>query len=155
MTETDRIADELRRAFDGTAWHGDSLFKILKGVTAAQAAARPIPEAHSIWELVLHLAAWEDAVRRRMTGVAVKLSAEENFPRVDDTSTAAWQTALGHLRRIHKKLLDAVRKFPEASLRKQVPGKRGAHYNFSFMLHGLAQHAAYHAGQIALLKKFH
>ncbi len=153
MTETARIADELRRAFNGSAWHGDSLFKILKEVTAAQAAAHPVPNAHSIWELVLHLAAWEDAVRRRMTGVAVKLSSEENFPRVDDMSNGAWQQTLAHLRRTHKQLLDAVRKFPETSLRKRVPGKRGAHYNFHFMLHGLAQHAAYHAGQIALLKK--
>jgi len=154
MAEAARIADELRRAFHGEAWHGDSLFKILKGVTAARAAARPIENAHSIWELVLHLAAWEGAVRRRMTGVAVKLSAAKNFPPVDDPSDGAWQDALEHLRATHEELINAVTKFPEASLKKQVPGKQGAHYNFYFMLHGLAQHAAYHAGQFALLKKF-
>jgi uncharacterized damage-inducible protein DinB len=153
MTETARIADELRRAFDGGAWHGDSLFKILKGVTSAQAAARPIRNAHSIWELVLHIAAWEGVARRRMAGAAAKLSAAKNFPVVIDTSDAAWQMALQHLRGIHEELIAAVEKFPQASLTKQVPGKQGAHYNFYFMLHGLAQHAAYHAGQIALLKK--
>jgi uncharacterized damage-inducible protein DinB len=153
MTETARIADELRRALDGEAWHGDSLFEILKGVTAAQAAAHPLPNAHSIWELTLHIAAWDGAVRRRMTGVAVVLSNEENFPPVTDTSATAWQKALEHLRRAHEELIDAVDKFPQSSLAKQVPGKQGAHYNFYFMLHGLAQHAAYHAGQIALLKK--
>ena len=155
MTEPARIADELRRAFDGEAWHGDSLFKILKGVTAVQAAARPIENAHSIWELVLHIAAWERAVRQRMTGVAVRLSGSRNFPPVTDASEAAWQQALAHVRRTHKELLDAVKRFPEKSLNKQVPGKKGAHYNFRFMLHGLAQHAAYHGGQIALLKKSH
>jgi len=153
MPETSCIADELRRAFDGQAWHGDSLFKILKGVTAAQAAARPIKNAHSIWELVLHLAAWEDAVRRCMTGVAVRLSAAKNFPAVTDASEAAWHNALEHTRQTHEELIGAVMKFPAASLAKQVPGKKGAHYNFRYMLHGLAQHAAYHAGQIALLKK--
>jgi uncharacterized damage-inducible protein DinB len=153
MTETARITDELRRAFDGEAWHGDSLFKILKGVTAAQAASRPIQNAHSIWELVLHIAAWEGAVRQRMTGVAVRLSPEKNFPSVADVSEAAWRQALAYVRRTHKELLDDTKKFPEKSLSKQVPGKRGAHYNFGFMLHGLAQHAAYHGGQISLLKK--
>jgi uncharacterized damage-inducible protein DinB len=153
VTESARIADELRRAFDGEAWHGDSLFKILKGVTPAQAAARPIRNAHSIWELVLHIAAWEGVARRRMAGAATKLSATKNFPSVTGTSEEAWQKALQHLRRTHEELIDAVEKFPEASLTKQVPGKQGAHYNFYFMLHGLAQHAAYHAGQIALLKK--
>jgi uncharacterized damage-inducible protein DinB len=153
MTETARIADELRRAFDGEPWHGDSLFKILKGVSAAQAAKRPIRNAHSIWELMLHIAAWEGAVRRRMTGVAVKLSAAKNFPRVDDNSAAAWQRALAHARETHEELMTAVKEFPEATLHKRVPGKQGAYYTFYFMLHGLAQHAAYHAGQIALLKK--
>jgi len=153
MSETSCIADELRRAFDGQAWHGDSLFKILKRVTAVQAAARPIKNAHSIWELVLHLAAWEDTVRRRMTGVAVRLSAAKNFPAVTDTSDAAWKKALDRVRHVHEELVAAVEKFPAASLAKQVPGKKGAHYNFRYMLHGLAQHTAYHAGQIALLKK--
>ena len=52
MFETARIADQLRRAFYGGAWHGEALFEILRGVTAKQAAARPIKSAHSIWELV-------------------------------------------------------------------------------------------------------
>jgi len=129
------------------------LMKILRGVTAAQASARPIGNAHSIWELVLHISAWDGAVHRRMTGVAVKLSAARNFPAVTDTSEAAWQTTLEQVRSVHDELIEAVEKFPEASLKKQVLGKQGAHYNFAYMLHGLAQHAAYHGGQIALLKK--
>lgn len=153
MSESACIADQLRRAFDGEAWHGDSLFEILAGVTAAQAAARPVRNAHSIWELVLHIAAWDGAVRRRMTGVAVVLSDEENFPPVTDTSDAAWRKTLGHVRRVHDELIEAVSDFPDSRLAEQIPGKRGAHYNFYYMLHGLAQHELYHAGQIALLKK--
>jgi uncharacterized damage-inducible protein DinB len=153
MVDTTSIADELRRAFDGEAWHGDSLFEILKSVTAAQAAAHPLPNAHSIWELVRHIAAWEEVVRRRMSGVAVKLSASKNFPKVTDTSEIAWQNAVQDLRSTHEQVAAAVENFPDTSLNKQVPGKQGAHHTFYFMLHGLAQHAAYHAGQIALLKK--
>lgn len=153
MSESTRIADQLRRAFDGAAWHGDSLFEILKDVTAAQAAAHPAANAHSIWELLLHIAAWDGAVRRRMTGVAVKVSAAKNFPPVTDTSEAAWAKTLEHVRQVHRELVDAVEKFPEKSLSKQVPGKKGAHHNFYYMLHGVVQHELYHAGQIALLKK--
>ncbi len=152
-SETSRIADQLRRAFDGGAWHGDSLFEILKGVTAERAAARPVAGAHSIWELMLHIAAWDGAVRRRMTGVAVKLSAAKNFPPVTNTGEAAWAEALEHVRQVHEELVDAVKKFPEKSLSQQVPGKKGAHYNFYYMLQGVVQHELYHAGQIALLKK--
>ena len=57
MSELDRIRNQFRRAFEGEAWHGPSVLALLDGVTAQQAAAYPIPGAHSIWELVLHLTA--------------------------------------------------------------------------------------------------
>ncbi len=153
-SETARIADQLRRAFYGEAWHGDSLFKILEGVTAERVAARPVANAHTIWELVLHIAAWDDVVRRRMTGVAVgELSRKKNFPLVVDASEAAWASTLDEVRRVHDDLMAAVEKFPDKSLTQPVPGKKGAHYNFYYMLHGVVQHELYHAGQIALLKK--
>ena len=57
MTEAIRLADQIRRAFEGSAWHGDSLLELLADVTAKTAAARPIKDAHSIWELLLHIAA--------------------------------------------------------------------------------------------------
>ncbi len=153
MAEATRIADQLRRAFDGEAWHGDSLFQILNGVTAARAAARPISGAHSIWELVLHIAAWDGVVLRRLGGVAVKLSGAKNFPKVADTSEAAWRAALAQVRRVHEELFAAVAALPDSRLKLRVPGKRGAHYTNYYMLHGVVQHELYHAGQIALLKK--
>jgi uncharacterized damage-inducible protein DinB len=152
-SESSKIADQLRRAFDGDAWHGDSVLEILNGVTAAQAAARPIVHAHSIWELVVHIAAWDGAVLRRLGGKAVELTDEENFPPVKDTSAAAWRTALDEVRRIHTELLSAVSALPDSRLGEMVPGKQGAHYTFYYMLHGVVQHELYHAGQIALLKK--
>jgi uncharacterized damage-inducible protein DinB len=80
MSETARLADQIRRAFEGDAWHGDSVLELLATVDAATAAARPIKNAHSIWELILHIAAWDDAVRRRTGGTAVTLSDQQNFP---------------------------------------------------------------------------
>jgi len=153
MSESARIADQLRRAFDGEAWHGDSLTEILEGVTAARAAAHPIAGAHSIWELVLHIAAWDGAVLRRLGGVAVELSDAENFPAVSEASEAAWRKAVAEVRRVHGELVAAVSALPDSRLGDSVPGKEGEHYTFYYMLHGVVQHELYHAGQIALLKK--
>ena len=153
QSESARIADQLRRAFAGDAWHGDSVFEILEGVTAAKAAARPIKNAHTIWELVLHIAAWDNAVLRRLGGVAVELSDAQNFPTVTDASETAWRKALAEVRRVHDELVEAVSVLPDSQLDEMVPGKGGAHYTFYYMLHGVAQHEIYHAGQIALLKK--
>jgi len=155
MSETARIADQLRRAFRGEAWHGDSLLELLDGVMAAEAAAHPIKHAHSIWELVLHITAWDSAVRRRLAGEAVALSDEQNFPSVMDTSEPAWRRALEHAKQVHTELVDAVAAFPDERLGERVPGKTQEpdYYNFYYMLHGVVQHELYHAGQIALLKK--
>ena len=152
-SETARIADQLSRAFAGDAWHGDSVFEILEGVTAAQASARPIKNAHTIWELVLHIAAWDNAVLRRLGGVAVTLSDAENFPAVTDASETAWRKAVAEVRRVHDELVEAVSVLPDSRLDEKVPGKEGAHYTFYYTLHGVVQHELYHAGQIALLKK--
>jgi uncharacterized damage-inducible protein DinB len=153
MSESARLADQIRRAFDGHAWHGDSVLKILRGVSAATAAARPIKNAHSIWELVLHIAAWDDAVLRRAAGKTVRLSGKQNFPPVKDTSEAAWRRAVESMTQTHAALSKAVAAFPDSRLLKQVPGKPQNDHTFFYMFSGVVQHEIYHAGQIALLKK--
>ena len=153
MSETVRLADQIRRAFEGDAWHGDSVLELLAGVKAETAAARPIKNAHTIWELLLHISAWDDAVRRRIGGQAVTLSDEENFPPVKDTSEAAWQQTVEHVKQKHNALVKAVAAFPDSRLMEQVPGKSQSYYNFFYLFSGIVQHELYHAGQIALLKK--
>jgi uncharacterized damage-inducible protein DinB len=153
MSETARLADQIRRAFEGEAWHGDSVLELLSDVDAKIAAAHPIKSAHSIWELVLHIAAWDDAVLRRTGGTAVKLSDDQNFPPVNDTSQAAWKKAVEHAKHVHNELVKAVASFPDSRLGDQVPGKTESYYNFFYMFSGIVQHELYHAGQIALLRK--
>ena len=141
MTEMERIADQLRRSFDGPAWHGPAVKQVLKGVSAAQAAHKPIPSAHSIWELVLHMATWQDVVRRRALGEKVKVTVK------DET---AWKAAVTRLEAVHRDLERTVANLPERRLDEAlVPGG-----NIGFVqLHGIVQHDLYHAGQIAILKK--
>ena len=54
-SEIARIIDELEREHAGDPWHGSPLRQILEGVDERQAAHRPLPGAHTIWELVLHV----------------------------------------------------------------------------------------------------
>lgn len=153
QTETSRIADQLRRAFDGEAWHGPSVLEILSGVTAADAAARPLPKSHRIWDIVLHIAVWDDAARRRMAGEVVQPTPEEDWPAVTDISDRAWQRTLDHLKQTHDALVRAVTASSDSRLLERVPGKEPDDYTLYYMLHGIVQHELYHAGQIALLKK--
>jgi DinB superfamily len=144
------IADQLRRAFEGDAWHGPALLELLHVMDAATAAARPLRDVHSIWELVLHVSAWDGAAHRRLGGETVQLTGTANFPVIHKATQAAWREAIAHAKHTHDVLVNTVAALPESRLRDRVPGKR---YDFYFMLHGVAQHALYHAGQIAILKK--
>jgi len=149
-SESTNIADQLRRAFDGSAWHGPALLEILADVDAATAASRPIENVHSIWELVLHIAVWDRSGLVRLAGEKYQPTGDDNFPPVVKVSEAAWRKAVAETKRIHDKLAKTVAALPDARLWDRVPGKR---YDFYHLLHGIAQHELYHAGQIAILKK--
>ena len=152
MSETEFIVDQLKRAFDGGAWHGPALMEILEGVDAATAASHPLSTAHSIWELALHLTGWEDVIIRRIVyGKPAELSDDQNFGgAITDHSETAWRNAVKTLQEKHSELIKTVSNLPEAKLNDPVPGRD---YNNRFMLLGAGQHVAYHSGQIALLKK--
>jgi uncharacterized damage-inducible protein DinB len=152
--EVERIRDQFRRAFDGEAWHGPSVLSLLSGVTAEQAAAHPIPGAHSIWELVLHIAAWETACRRRLEGERAQLSDEEDWQQVTDTSEAAWERTRKELVDSHNLLLESLASLDESKLDQPIINDPTTTYSSVYVtLHGGVQHDLYHAGQIAMLKK--
>ncbi len=144
------IAEQLRRAFDGNAWHGPALLELLEDVSASMAAAKPLPDVHSIWELVLHIAVWDGAALRRLAGEKCQPKGTANFPLAMKPTEVAWRKAVADAKRTHDRLVKTVAALPESRLRDRVPGKR---YDFYFMLHGVVQHELYHAGQIAILKK--
>jgi uncharacterized damage-inducible protein DinB len=153
-TEVDRIRDQFRRSFDGEAWHGPSVLQLLSGITAQQAAAHPIPGAHSIWELTLHIAAWEDACRRRLQGDPAQLSDAEDWQSVDDTSEAAWERTKQLLTDNHRELLNTIATLDESRLNEPIIKDPNTPFSSVYVtLHGGVQHNLYHAGQIAMLKK--
>lgn len=157
-SESARIADELARAHAGDPWHGPSRAATLGGVTASNASARPIPAAHSIWELVLHMTSWTSEVARRLHSGQHGEPEAGDWPPVpapgDDAQWSAAQEALGAA---HERLRAAVAAHPPDRLAALVGETRapalGTGVSAYVMLHGVAQHDAYHSGQIALLRK--
>ena len=154
-SELSRIAAELQRAYNGDAWHGPCLTKILKDVPHLDAKRKPIAGAHSVWELVHHLTAWNHIVRRRFLGELVKVTPEQDWPPVKDFSSAAWQADLAALDESFRAFISALKRTAkgpnsDSVLLKTVRGKRHTMY---VMLHGAVQHNLYHAGQMAILRK--
>jgi uncharacterized damage-inducible protein DinB len=156
MREADRIADQLQRMYDGDAWHGPSVRAALEGVDASMAADRPLPAAHTICELVLHMTAWTHEVTRRLRSGIAREPEDGDWPTQPDLNEAAWRDLIAAFDVANKDLVQAIAAMDDAQLVSIVEDVRpGASSGVSRYdtLHGLVQHHAYHAGQISLLKK--
>jgi uncharacterized damage-inducible protein DinB len=157
MTEADRLLDQFKRAHDGDPWHGSPVTAILKGVTAQQAATLPPNGAHSIWALVLHMTGWRNEVADRAKGKPSGEPAAGDYPAIVDPTPARWKAALAALDASHENLMTVVRGMSDEQLLKPTNDPRnrplGTGVSYYELLHGIVQHDAYHAGQIAILKK--
>ncbi len=148
MSNQAKILALLDEAFRAKTWHGPNLRQSLKGVTAKQAAWRPAPGRHNIWEETLHAAYWKYAVRRELEGGkrgSFALKGSNFFPRPEKgrAGEAAWRADRAILDREHRALVQAVRKALASPCSSKQLG----------MLYGVAFHDVYHAGQIRLLRR--
>ncbi len=149
MNETKRIADQLRRSQQGAAWHGPAVAELLKGVDSLLAQRKPLSGVHSIWELVLHITAWQAAALRAVRGDKMpQLDGQDDWP-VSGHTEQDWREAVERLERVNEKLVASVANFSDERLSDTVPGRD---YSFYFLFHGVVQHNLYHAGQVAILK---
>jgi uncharacterized damage-inducible protein DinB len=153
----------LRHSFDGDSWHGPSLAQALADVDARAALARPVPGAHGIWELTHHLMAWTREVTRRLHAEDAGMPDVGNWREApDDTDPAALDAAWARLRasldEARDALLAALGTLTDEQLDGRVrelllDGSPGPKVTRRLMLIGLAEHNAYHGGQIVLLKR--
>ncbi len=110
-SETQRIYNQLQQAFNGEPWHGSSMMHLLAGIRAAQALARPMTSAHTIWELVLHITAWRNFTIAKLSGHASFdiTTPEQDWPAIAHTDEQAWQQALQDLQTSQQRLLELKR----------------------------------------------
>jgi hypothetical protein len=150
MNESKRLAEQLSRALNGDAWHGPSWREALDGVGRGEATHRPIADAHTIGEVLLHATTWNHVVRRRLEGESPQVSDSEDWPAATFPDERAWSSAKERFFESGKALVDKVAAFPAGQLEEKRPGVDGTWYE---LVVGQLQHVLYHAGQVSLLRK--
>ena len=157
MREIDRIADQLERACSGDPWYGSSVRSILAGVDARAAASHPVPGAHSICEIVLHLTGWAREVARRLRDGVAREPEHGDWPVCAARTESEWQDVVAGLDAANAELVTAIRAMDDVRLGELVGDARepalGTGVTRYVTLHGIVQHHIYHAGQISLLKR--
>ncbi len=148
--EAVRVAEQLRNAFTGEPWHGYPILTLTKNIPVELAAAKMVPGAHSIWEIVLHIDIYVRAAIDAIAGTPIPRmwGTEVDWPSPAQFQQELWRKDLLAAMRNAEALAVAVESMPDAKLAETVPGRT---YDFYYLLHGIIQHSLYHAGQIALL----
>ncbi|MGE5244138.1 MAG: DinB family protein [Betaproteobacteria bacterium] len=152
MSEPDPSVTQLLafvdEAFDRQAWHGPTLRGSLRGVTENQAAWRPAPGRHNIWEVALHAAYWKHVVRGRLLGSRTAFGERGRNWFVRPAPDRRWPEDVRRLVEAHRQLRDVIASLSPRDLRRQVGG-----HPLAYTVRGIAAHDLYHAGQIQLLKR--
>jgi hypothetical protein len=153
MSDRTRLLAIIDSAYDQRSWHGPNLRGALRGVTPAQAAWRPAPRRHNIWELLVHAAYWKYVAARRLTGArrgSFALKGSNWFEREGTPSAAAWRADVRLLEEAHRTLRETVARLTPKDLAFKPRGGGFSHFQ---LVIGIAAHDLYHAGQIQLLKR--
>jgi uncharacterized damage-inducible protein DinB len=152
------LVDELQKAYNGDAWHGGNTLSLLVTGNAEKVFTHPIPNAHSIAELVLHLTSWTEEVLDRINGAAAKEPTSGDWPVPTEVSEKGWNEILNQFKFANQKLIEALSNLKSSNWSNEVKDERnpplGSGVNNLQLINGLIQHHAYHSGQIALLLKF-
>lgn len=143
------------QAFDHKSWHGTNLRGSIKRLNAADAAWRPAPGRHNIWEIVVHAAYWKYIVRRRLLSEArgsFPLKGSNWFLRPSDvvSGEAGWKSDVALLNETHQTLREAVEALNSTDLDHTPAGSKVSNLA---LITGIASHDLYHAGQIQVLKR--
>jgi uncharacterized damage-inducible protein DinB len=131
------MAEWWREAWNAGLWAAP-WGKALEGLTPEQAAWRPAPGRHSIWQHVAHMCFWREDALARLDGKP-KPTTEElatgNFPQQGTIDAAAWQAMRDRFRASQERIAAAL-----------ADGRD--HSRLQWMI----PHDCYHMGQISLLR---
>jgi len=149
MSEISRLTELLQSTFEGPAWHGAPVLGVLQGVHADTASVQPIEDAHSIWEIVLHMTAWVNGVTDRLNGKEICIEGAKDWPKPGSTE-AEWHLTVDLLKAAYRDLVERVGKLTEGELAATAPTGKFTRYT---LILGVIQHNLFHAGQIMLMRK--
>lgn len=135
------------------AWHGPNLRGSIRGITLEEAAWRPHPDRHNIWEIVVHCAYWKYIVRRRILREkkgSFALKGSNWFKRPIVLTPAALSQEIALLEQTHQTMVEAIQALQPGTLSRFPKNSKVSNES---IIRGIASHDVYHAGQIQLLRR--
>ncbi|MGS2763280.1 DinB family protein [Sinomicrobium sp. M5D2P9] len=144
---------QLNEFFHGENWHSESLEEKLRDVDNTLAFQQPVPEVHSIAEIIWHCIYWRQVFIRYAEGdpdyrdnTVEKL----NFLPLKELKRKGWDVLRRELEQTQEEILELLESKTDDFLDgRPKPGGD----TLGYILEGILQHDIYHTGQIGLVKK--
>lgn len=143
---------QLQDMLTGPVWLDETFTKKLSEIKEQDVFTRPIPELHSVAELISHLHEWRLETISRLNGN--KQGFAENDPRNwrtnDELKAEGWEQLKKNFYDSQQQLIDFLTEKDDEYLEQQYP-----HYTYTnkYLVQGMVHHDAYHLGQMGLTIK--
>lgn len=149
MTIREVLLVQIARTYEQESWQ-PSLLMAIEGLTAEQAAWKPAPERHSVWQIVRHLNLWKRAVLGAWDG---ETPDDEALEKADWQEVSGdqgdWEADVAALKDVSNRVRALIEEASEERLLASFgPWDRPLWQSAMAM----ATHDAYHAGQIRYVR---
>ncbi|WP_274362461.1 DinB family protein [Paenibacillus thermotolerans] len=150
LSLTHLIQKQMEFVANNNSWHA-SLIELLESVTPEEAVWRPEGGGHTIYELAVHLAYSVEEATSRLQGNTPQWIEEQSWVQSPQPLTAdEWESAKARVVQSRQKLAETVADMGDSRLEAPREGNKPP---FMELVLQIIHHDAFHAGQIALLRR--
>jgi uncharacterized damage-inducible protein DinB len=153
MANSDPLRDQLIRFLDWNEAHVD-FDGAIKGIPPDKRGVTPPGFPHSPWQLLEHLRIGQEDIHDFCVNPnygETRKWPDDYWPSSAPSSASAWEQTVAAYRRDNDKMKDLVRSQPDLFAR--IPHGTSPHQTYLRAVLLVADHAAYHLGQLVLARR--
>lgn len=153
----DNIISQLGDVQDGKNWMGANFSQKLNKVSENETFLRPIPNLHSVAEIVSHLTTWREETILKIKSGKGNLTddSEENWLTNDKLKEIGWNKIKARYQDSLSKMIGLLQTKDDSFLNEQYYDTDfKGYYPYQFVIHGMLHHDIYHLGQLGIIIKF-
>jgi len=153
----ENIITQLREIQEGKNWVGTNFEKRLDVIHEHEAFIRPLPDLHSVAEIISHLTVWrKETILKIKTGKgSITEDSEQNWLPNDKLREIGWRKIRTEYGKSLSEVIELLKLKQDSFLEeKYYDTDFKDYYEYRFVIHGMLHHDIYHLGQLGIIIKF-
>lgn len=151
------LINQLQEVQNQNLWMGQNYAKKLHNIDEDNAFIRPLPNLHSVAEILSHLTIWrKETLLKIKTGKgSITEDSEENWLPNERLIKSGWNEIRKQYQNSLKEIIDFLDDKDDGFLKeKYYDTDFKDYYEYRFVLNGMLHHDIYHLGQLGIIIKF-